>query len=141
MTWHNDIKPESKAQYISVLMSAFYQQKMHHDKPGMSTSTLPQKDWERECIDKICTSALMADLNTVVKTIIAGAVDIIQEDVLRVECDSTHVVDMRGVNRAIGQITNYSFSGQGKAKKCRKKTKRTEKAPCFRRGTIGHWEE
>jgi hypothetical protein len=52
MTWHNDIKPESKAQYISVLMSAFYQQKMHHDKPGMSTSTLPQKDWERVLLTK-----------------------------------------------------------------------------------------
>ena len=68
MTWHKDIKPESKAQYTSVLMSAFYQQKMHNDKP----STLIQKDWERECIDTICASALMAGLNPVIKTVIAG---------------------------------------------------------------------
>jgi hypothetical protein len=59
MTWRKDINPESKLQYTFVLMSEFNQQKMHNNKPRKcNTSTLLQKAWERERIDKICASAL-----------------------------------------------------------------------------------
>lgn len=75
---------------------------MHNDKPRKcNTITLLQKAWERECIDKICASALMTGLNPVIKTVIAGVVDLIQDDVLRVEYGSAHLADVRGVNMVI----------------------------------------
>ena len=89
---------------------------MHQDKPGMNTSTLPQKDCERECIDRSGTSALMAGLNPVIKMVIAGVVDLIQDNVLRVEYNSAHLADVQGFNRAIEKITTYSFNGQDKTK-------------------------
>ena len=52
-----------------------------------------------------------------IKTIIAGVVDLIQDDVLRVKYDSAHLADVRGVNRTIEKSTEYCFNGQDKTKK------------------------
>jgi hypothetical protein len=73
--------------------------------------------------------------------VIAGVVDLIQDNVLRVEYDSTHLADVRGVNRAIEKINNYGFNDQDKTKKRSEKTsKRKEIAPCFSPTSIGHWK-
>ena len=58
----------------------------------------------------------MTELNPVIKTVTARVVDLIQDDVLRVEYDSAHLADMRGVNKAIEKITNYGFNDQDKTK-------------------------
>lgn len=67
--------------------------------------------------------------------------DEIEQDALRVENNSAHFADVRGVNTATGKVTNYSFNGQGKTKKHSGKTsKHREIDPCFRCGADGHWK-
>lgn len=83
----------------------------------------------------------MAGLNPVIKTVIAEVVDLIQDDVLRVEYSSANLADMRGVNRAIEKSTNYSFNGQDKTMKCSgNASQRRETESCLRCGAIGHWK-
>lgn len=89
---------------------------------GINRCTELQKDWLQECIDKIRTSALMAGLKPVIKSTIVGVVDKTEQNVLRVEYNSAHFADVRGVNTATVKITISGFNGQGNTKKCSKKT-------------------
>ena len=81
----------------------------------------------------------MAGLKPVIKTTVVGVVDIIEEDVLRVEYNSAHFADVRGVNTATVKVNNSGFNGQGKTKKRIKKTsKRKEIDVGLKQGAIGH---
>jgi hypothetical protein len=66
----------------------------------------------------------MAGLKPVIKIIITGVVDEIEHNVLRVEYNSAHFADVRGVNMATVKVTNSGFNGQGKTNKHSEKTKR-----------------
>ena len=62
-----------------------------------------QNNWVCEYIDS-STSALTAGLNPAIKTAIAGLVDEMEQDALRVEHNSTHIAIVRGVNTATVKV-------------------------------------
>lgn len=127
-------------------MSAFYQQKRQTDKPKIMRCIPLQEDWVREYIDRMCTSALTAGLKPVIKMAIAGVVDEMEQDALRVASNSAQFAVVRGVNTVTVKVTNSGFNGQGNTQKqggksSEKSSKRMATDPCFRCGTVGHWKD